>query len=152
MDKYSLKKFLKSPIPLSSLPYVLLGLGAIGFLDSFYLTIEHYRSVIPPCTLKGCDLVLTSQYANVFGIPLALIGAIFYVIVMVLTIIFLQTKQKSITTILFVLCLLGLAVGLFLVYLQAFVIHAFCQYCLLSEVVDFLMFDAAWWLYNGTTN
>lgn len=152
MDRYSLKRFLKSPVPIASLPYILLSLGGLGFLDTLYLTIEHYRSVIPPCTLHGCDVVLTSQYANLYGIPLAVIGIGFYVIVMVLTMIFLQTKNKTISSLIFGLCLAGFIVGIYLVYLQAFVIHAFCQYCLLSEVVDFLLFDASWWLMNSQPN
>ncbi|HXS15072.1 MAG TPA: hypothetical protein VN711_03000, partial [Candidatus Saccharimonadales bacterium] len=50
---------------------------------------------------------------------------------------------------LFLLCSLGFFVGIILIYIQAFVLHAFCQYCLLSELIDFLLFDASWWLYNS---
>lgn len=149
MENYSLKKFLKSPLPLSFLPYVLLGIAGIGFLDAAFLTIEHYRNLIPPCTFHGCDLVLTSSYSTFLGIPIALIGAGFYAVVMILSALFIQTKNKTLRSLLFVLCSMGFLVGLFLIYIQAFVLHAFCQYCLLSELVDFLLFDTSWWLYNS---
>lgn len=188
MEGYSLKKFLKSPINPLQLPYVLLVLAGIGFLDALYLTIEHYRNVVPSCTLHGCDVVLTSHYATIWGLPTSLYGVFFYVAVMILSVALITFYKKPVISneernpqnreissdkettffkgsrmarddknnvsqwlipLLFLLCCSGLFVGLLLIYIQAFVLHAFCQYCLLSEVVDFLLFDASWWLYNS---
>ena len=172
MEGYSLKKFLRSPINVRYLPYTLLGLSILGFFDGLYLTIIHYKNLIPPCTIGGCEVVLTSKYAMVGPFPTSLYGVAFYLAVIILTGILItlnpvmskpsKEKEKSseivrlddkfvkiIIPLLFFLCLLGLLVGLFLIYLQAFVLHAYCQYCLASEVIDFLMFDAAWWLYNS---
>lgn len=177
MEEYSLKKFFRSPLPIRYLPYTLLGLSILGFFDAAYLTMLHYKNIIPPCTIGGCEVVLTSKYAMVGPFPTSLYGVAFYLAVIVLTGILItfkpvisnspKEKEKSlqgisphstrrddtltqtIALILFVLCLSGLAVGLFLVFLQAFVLHSFCQYCLASEVIDFLMFDTAWWLYNS---
>jgi uncharacterized membrane protein len=163
MEGYSLKKFLKSPINPLQLPYVLLALAGIGFLDALYLTIEHYRNLIPSCTLHGCDVVLTSHYATIWGLPTSLYGVFFYVAVMVLSVILITIYKKPVISneernlqdkqvvipLLFLLCCSGFFVGLLLIYIQAFVLHAFCQYCLLSEVIDFLLFDASWWLYNS---
>ncbi len=166
MQGYSLKKFFRSPLPTQYLPYLLLGLTFLGFLDAVYLTIVHYKNLIPPCTIGGCEVVLTSQYSSVGPFPLSLYGAAFYLAVIGLTALFITSyfsgnpehkeeklrrspQAQLLSTLLFVLCLSGLAVGLFLVYLQVFVLHAFCQYCLLSELIDFLMFDTAWWMYNS---
>ena len=42
----------------------------IGFADASYLTVEHYRNVIPPCTTSGCETVLTSSYSTILhGFP-----------------------------------------------------------------------------------
>lgn len=153
MDTYSLQKFLRSPIPVKFLPYALLLFSFLGFLDATYLTILHYKNAFPPCTIGGCETVLTSQYATFFGLPLSLWGAGFYVVMMILAGILLSIKSsrfaRTITTALFVLSGFGLLVGLFLVYLQIFVLHALCYYCLFSEVIDFLIFDTAWWMYNS---
>lgn len=149
MEGYSLKKFFRSPLPIKYLPYILLVLSLLGFLDAVYLTIVHYRNLIPPCTIGGCEVVLTSKYAMVGPFPTALYGVAFYLAVIILTGLFIQLRQKWMAVVLFVMCLSGLAVGVFLVYLQAFVLHAYCQYCLTSELIDFLMFDTSWWLYNS---
>lgn len=149
MDEYSLKKFFTSPFPVKILPVLLLIFGFLGFLDAAYLTIQHYQHVIPPCTTGGCETVLTSQFATVWGIPIALLGTLFYATAVIGTGIFLQTKSKTVVSALFTLCSLGLLVGLGLIGIQAFVLHAWCYYCLFSELIDFLLFDAAWWLYNS---
>lgn len=146
---YTLRKFLKSPLPLAYLPYVFLILSFLGFLDATYLTIQHYSGVIPPCTIHGCDLVLTSKYSALLGIPVSLIGALYYLLNIVLGGLFIQTKQKMLITIIFTLNVFSLIVAAGLIYLQAFVIQAFCQYCLFSELMNFLMFDTSWWLYNS---
>ncbi len=126
-------------------------LGFLGFLDATYLTILHYKNIIPPCTLAhGCETVLTSNYATFWGIPIALLGAIFYVVLLIGLLLFVQTRNKFLTDLLLLATTIGLLVAGYLVYLQAFVIHAFCQYCLASELIDFLLFDCAWWLWRRT--
>ncbi|HEX7041868.1 MAG TPA: vitamin K epoxide reductase family protein [Patescibacteria group bacterium] len=177
MEGYSLKKVFKSLIPVKYLPYILILLSLIGFFDALYLTIIHYKNLFPPCTIGGCEVVLSSKYAMVGPFPTSLYGVAFYLAVIILTAILLtfyssskhdpsgkvvrsrESESRSqgnsqlaqaLTLIIFLLCLAGLGVGLFLVYLQIFVLHSFCQYCLFSELIDFLMFDTAWWLYQNT--
>ena len=108
--------------------------------------------------------MLTSTWAVLFGIPVALMGAVFYGVILVLTGIYLTVipakagiqedgsavlPGMTLRTILFALCSLGFLVGIVLILIQAFVLHAWCYYCLFSELIDFLLFDAAWWLYNS---
>lgn len=139
-------------LPTSLLRYLPLSVGILGFagfLDATYLTIIHFKNAIPPCTIAhGCEAVLTSQYATIFGIPIALIGALYYLTVLGLLVIWIKTKATRWLTLLVSITGIGLLIGIVLVYLQAFVLHAFCQYCLLSELIDFLLFDCAWWLWR----
>jgi uncharacterized membrane protein len=132
-------------------------LAFLGFLDATYLTIVHYKNLTVPCSIAhGCETVLTSKYATIGSIPISLLGVGYYVVVMILAGILLQGKksikifnfQFSIFNVLFLFTGLGLLIGLFLVYLQAFVLHAYCQYCLGSEVVDLLLFVCAAFLFN----
>ncbi|HSD46881.1 MAG TPA: vitamin K epoxide reductase family protein [Pyrinomonadaceae bacterium] len=107
----------------------------IGLADSIYLTIEHVtgRSVI--CTIvAGCSEVLSSRYAVVAGVPLALVGAAAYFSVFSLATLA-AFGYRAASGLLTVLVLAMFLVSLWLIYLQAFVIHAFCQFCLLSAAV-----------------
>lgn len=133
------------------LQYAIGVLGFLGFLDATYLTLLHYKNAIPPCTIHGCEVVLSSSYATIAGIPISLIGVVYYLTVVVFIGILFQASESlkaKLTTWLVLLTGSGLLVGVFLVILQAFVLHAFCQYCLASEVIDFLLFDCAWWLWR----
>jgi uncharacterized membrane protein len=106
----------------------------IGLADAIYLTVEHLSGRSVRCTLSGCSEVLSSPYASVRGIPLAAIGALAYFTVFSLAT--LAAFGYSIAG-----KLLTLIVGamflttLWLLYLQAFVIGHFCQFCLLSALV-----------------
>lgn len=147
--KETLAAFPRLPFSARYLSYAVLILAFLGFLDATYLTILHYQNVIPPCSLAhGCETVLTSRYATVAGIPIALVGAGFYVALLVLTALGLQTKRLLFTNLLMLLTGTGLLISAILVYLQAFVLHAFCQYCLTSEFINFLLFDCVWWMWR----
>ena len=112
-----------------------------GLIDAAYLTAEHLRGEIAPCSvLQGCEQVLTSQYAEFYGIPTATFGAIGYFCVFSLAVLTAFGYRRTWT----LLSGLSLAMTLFtiwFIYLQAFVIKAFCQYCLLSAGITFLIFS-----------
>lgn len=107
----------------------------IGLADSIYLTIEHVTGRSVRCTIvAGCSEVLSSQYAVVAGVPLALVGAAAYFSVFSLATLA-AFGYRSAAKLLTVLVIAMFLVSLWLIYLQAFVIHAFCQFCLLSAAV-----------------
>lgn len=151
-QEYSLKKFFKSPFSLKILPYLMLLFAGLGFLDAAYLTIDHYRNVAPPCTIHGCEIVLRSQFAEIASIPVSLLGVLFYVAMLILAGLYLQTKKQNILLLLFIFSGLSLLFSAYFVYLQAFVLLAFCQYCLFAEFMNFLLFDTVWWLWNSKKN
>lgn len=107
----------------------------IGLADAIYLTVEHVTGQSVRCTIvAGCSEVLSSQYAVVAGVPLAAVGAAAYFTVFSLAI--LAAFGYRFAGMLFTaVVLLMFLVSLWLFYLQAFVIHAFCQFCLLSALV-----------------
>lgn len=115
-------------------------LSFLGFLDATYLTILHYKHVIPPCTLAhGCETVLTSSYAMIGPIPIALIGSIYFLIMIILLILLFQNKLRLLFYIITLLACLSLIISVILVYIQANILHAFCQYCLANEVINILI-------------
>jgi uncharacterized membrane protein len=110
-------------------------IALIGLADSLYLSIQHLTGQSVRCTvISGCSEVLSSPYAVVRGVPLALIGALAYFTVFSLaTLAVFQYKLAE--KLLGVVVLLMFLTTLWLLYLQAFVIRHFCQFCLLSALV-----------------
>ena len=122
---------------------ILITLSFIGFIDAAFLAIEHYRGEIPPCSisfLNGCETVTTSQYAVVLGVPIALVGAVYYLIVIVLLIAYWDLRKTILLKLALLLTGLGFLASLYLIYLQIFVLKALCQYCLISAGSSTLLF------------
>jgi uncharacterized membrane protein len=131
--------------PLSTIPkriiLALVVISFIGFLDATYITAKHYLGDIPPCGLTGeCEAVLTSQYATVFNIPVALSGAIYYLFIFLLLIAYVDTKNNRLIFVISSITLIGFLVSLWFVYLQLFVIKAICIYCISSAVICTILF------------
>jgi len=123
------------PAKSSKLFVIIACVALVGLADAIYLTVQHVTGQSVRCTIvSGCSEVLSSTYASFNGIPLALIGAVAYFTVFSLAILAAFGYP-------FVRRLLAVTVGLmflttlWLLYLQAFVIGHFCQFCLLSAVV-----------------
>jgi len=107
----------------------------LGLADALYLTVEHVTGQSVRCTIvAGCSEVLSSQYAVMAGVPLALIGAAAYFSVFSLAT--LAAFGYRVAGMLLALLVVSMfLVSMWLFYLQAFVIHAFCQFCLFSAAV-----------------
>jgi uncharacterized membrane protein len=107
----------------------------IGLADAIYLTVEHITGQSVRCTvISGCSEVLSSPYATIHGYPLALLGAIAYFTVFGLATLAAFGYPVVSRLLLFVVTLMFLTT-LWLLYLQAFVIRHFCQFCLLSALL-----------------
>lgn len=114
-------------------------LSLIGLADSIYLTVEHLAGRAVQCTVtSGCEEVLTSAYATIGGVPLAGVGALAYFVVFSTAILAAFGNNLAGNLLLYVVALM-LAVSVYLFILQAFVLHAFCQFCLLSAAVTLLL-------------
>lgn len=107
--------------------------AAIGLADSGYLTVKHLRGDYVRCD-TDCSAVLGSKYAEVAGVPLAEIGAVAYIAVLVAAVLAASGLRGARGVVVLMAIPMALT-SLWLVYLQAFVIHAFCKYCLLSAAV-----------------
>ena len=115
-------------------------LSLFGIADALYLTIEHVTGQSVRCTIiSGCSEVLSSPYAVMAGIPLAAIGAAAYFTVFSLAILALFGYRIAGKLLLPMVSAMFL-ISLWLIYLQAFVIREFCQYCLLSAAITLALF------------
>lgn len=107
----------------------------VGLADAIYLTVQHVTGVAVRCTIiSGCSEVLSSPYSSFRGIPLALIGAAAYFAVFSLATLA-AFGYPLVGKLLLVLVGLMFLTTIWLIYLQAFVIGQFCQFCLLSAAV-----------------
>ena len=121
------------------IPFAAAVVALVGLADSVYLTVKHFTAEPVPCDMiAGCETVLTSVYAQFAGIPTAAFGAVAYFVAFSLAI--LAAYGNRLMWKLFgVQVVIMAAVTLWLLYLQALVIKAFCQFCLLSALTTFLL-------------
>jgi uncharacterized membrane protein len=125
----------------------------VGLADAAYLTVEHITGRSVRCMIvSGCDEVLQSRYATVAaGFPVAALGALAYFMVFSLATLAAFGYGGARRLLAPFVALMFLA-ALWFFYLQAFVIHAFCAYCLLSAAVTTtlaLLVLARWFLSSG---
>ena len=126
-------------------------LSVIGLFDATLLTVEHFTHRGLPCSFtNGCERVLTSKYSEVLGVPTAAFGVVFYLIVLFAMIMAITNKQNPSRRLMLGWGSIGLLSSIILTGLQAFVIRAWCQYCLLSALTSTLIFVVAVWYWRTT--
>lgn len=128
-------------------PALLLAGSFIGFAISIYLTFSHYRGSIPPChVVRGCETVQTSSYSEILGIPLALLGTLYFTVMFYLAIGLLTSRRDSLVLAYKVLAYLGALAVIPLFLVQAVVLQAYCSWCLATEVVMLAMWAGSFFL------
>ncbi|MFL6467393.1 MAG: vitamin K epoxide reductase family protein [Pyrinomonadaceae bacterium] len=121
------------------IPFAAAFIALVGLADAVYLTVHYYTATPVPCSIiEGCETVLTSQYAEYAGVPTAAFGAVAYFAAFSLAI--LAAYGNRLMWRLFgIQAAIMAVVTCWLIYLQAFVIGAFCQFCLISALTTFLL-------------
>ena len=118
-------------------------IGLIGLLDSSYLTYTHYGEIAPACPViekvNSCEIVATSSYSTMLGIPLSLFGMGFYILVVAIGLVSFKEKYQFALNFIAPLALMAWIFSVRLTYLQMFVIKSFCYYCLLSAILSTLL-------------
>jgi vitamin-K-epoxide reductase (warfarin-sensitive) len=120
--------------------WTMLVLGACGLCDAIYLTMEHYLNLNPPCYVGSCETVLSSSYAMILGVPVAVWGVVYYVSVVGGLLYYMSTLDVRILKLTLLATVAGLFASLYFFSLMAWVIEAWCQYCLLSGALSLGLF------------
>lgn len=119
--------------------WALLGLAALGVAVSAYLTYVHYRGALALCAgAGGCETVQASRYATMFGVPIALLGLGLYLGILALALwraLAGPAAPGAVLLGLFGLALAGTLFSAYLTYLELFVIHAICPWCVSSAAI-----------------
>ncbi len=119
---------------------ILVAVAFLGIIDAAYVVLHSSQGFLLPCGFAGgCDQVLNSVYSRFLGIPIAWFGLLFYVLVAGCGLFELFGVGHPLR---FSMVAVSLAFlfTLYLVYLQAWVIKAFCDYCLLSACLVTALF------------
>lgn len=130
----------KPKAAVAKLPLVAALVAIAGLTDAVYLIIHHYTAEAVPCG-EGfdCGAVLTSSYAEIAGIPLAAFGAAAYFAAFSLALLAAFGDRRMWTVFGVQATLMAIFSG-WLIYVQYSIIHAWCQYCLLSAATSFTLF------------
>ena len=110
-----------------------------GLADATYLTVQALTGETLSCGgSPDCFRVLGSSYARIGGIPVAVFGALAYFSAFsfaTFTAFGYSRAQRFLTLTIAAMFL----ATLWFLYVQAFLLHAFCRYCLFSAAVTFLL-------------
>jgi uncharacterized membrane protein len=115
------------------LRFVLGALAVVGLLISGYLSWVHYAGVPPVCVggSGGCESVQTSSYATIFGVPVAAIGLVGYSGLLLSALL----RGEAGVYLGLLVALVGTLFSAYLTYLEVFVIHAICEWCVASAAL-----------------
>jgi uncharacterized membrane protein len=117
----------------------LIGLAVLGLAIATYLTIVHYTGLVVLCVAKGnpCAQVQSSIYSTVFGIPVAVLGLIGYVVI--LGSLLAPPRELSRVATLGA-TLFGVVFSGYLTYREVFTLQEICEWCVSSAVLMVLLF------------
>lgn len=117
------------------------GLGLLGFMDALYLTFEHYSGGQVTCIVTtGCDKVLSGPYSEIFGIPIALIGVIYYLFIFSGALFFLFGSTHKFFRLALLAASAGFLASIWFISLQLFIIKSICFYCMISASCSTILF------------
>jgi uncharacterized membrane protein len=119
-------------------------LCVLGLADSIYLTVTHYVHGTLVCQATGainCLKVTTSPQSVIFGIPVAIYGLVYYVVMTAINLPPLwRTEDLRIAYVRLGMAVVGIGMVVYLVATELFTIKAICEYCTGVHIVTFLLF------------
>jgi uncharacterized membrane protein len=117
-------------------------LTIVGIAIAAYLTYVHYAGIEPACSTGGCEVVQTSEWADVYGLPVAVLGLIGYISILGSLLVLRGDAQLFVSA---ALSLVGFLYSGYLTYQELFTIKAICQWCVGSAVILTLLAIVTLW-------
>jgi len=125
---------------------IIIALAIIGMILTGYLIYLHYSptEALLCAESSGCDVVNKSVYSEIWGIPIAALGFLMYLSILVLAILAEKGFQKRAMLLsIFFIALAGVVFSSYLTYVQFFVLYAVCSFCLASAADILLIFGVS---------
>jgi len=114
-------------------------LALVGLLVATYLWLYKIGVIGElQCGTGGCEVVQTSRYADLLGIPVAFYGVAGYAVLLVLGLAGLQPARagdRRLAVLVAALATAGFAFTLYLTFLELLVLHAICRWCIASAAI-----------------
>ena len=130
--------------PLRWQPLTTLVLALIGLGESIYLTITHFDKVVLVCSSNAtinCEKVTSSPQSVIFGIPVAMLGLLFFVPMVALCLpVAWRSADRRIHLARLALAVTGVGMIIYLIIAELFLIKAICLWCTGVHVITFLLF------------
>lgn len=117
----------------------LMVISFLGMLNSLYLTYLHFSSEANSfCNLGAefnCEVVNSSSYSELFGVPIAFLGFTMFSLLGLMTIYASENfdKRKIIIQIISAMLFFGFIYSIYLVYIQKFVLKTYCTFCIVLD-------------------
>lgn len=113
----------------------------LGFTDAAFLLAKRLSGTPIPCFITtGCDEVSKSPYSVMFGVPLSAWGVLFYLGTGFITLLYVDTKNALAARLIPVATTLGFLSSCYFIFVQKFLIGAFCIYCIMSAIIATILF------------
>jgi uncharacterized membrane protein len=117
-------------------------LSVVGLIDSAYLAWIKVTGSTAICSGIGdCEAVNNSPYSELYGVPIAFLGGLFYLTIMGLLVLewyrIIPGDWARYAT--FGLAMIGVLYSVYLTYLEVAVLEAICPFCVVSAVVAILL-------------
>ncbi|MGE5138394.1 MAG: vitamin K epoxide reductase family protein [Rudaea sp.] len=122
---------------MNRLNWIITGLAGLGLLVATYLITLHYNLTPAVCLGVGdCEIVNKSIYSELFGIPVAILGAGSYVALIVLGLAIARDVYADYARLLrFFIGVVGVAFSAYLTYIELYVLHQICPWCVFSAII-----------------
>jgi uncharacterized membrane protein len=123
-------------------------IALVALFVALYLTLYKVGVIGElTCSVGSCETVNTSRWSTFLGLPVAAWGLGYYATVVVVALVGLSERFEDSRRLALGMLLLtawGALFSLWLTYLELFVIHAICQWCVISAVLAFALFVVTW--------
>ncbi|MFA6130676.1 MAG: vitamin K epoxide reductase family protein [Patescibacteria group bacterium] len=129
---------------------ILLAASSVGIVAAGFSTAAHWNTGLYGfCELGeyfNCNVVNTSKYAEIMGVPVALFGLLSYTAFFIYGLISLKKPSLILSTFAGSLAIVGLGFSLYLSSVEAFILHTWCVVCITSQVAIILVAACVFWI------
>jgi uncharacterized membrane protein len=126
---------------------IIMASAGLGLIVSLYLLSVHWGWWQIICLDIGdCEVVNMSMYAELFGIPVSLLGAFTYLALLVTgMLIWRHINEELASLVQFFLAAIGVVFSVYLTYVEIFILRAICPWCVLSALLITLIASLSIW-------
>lgn len=119
---------------------IILGLLLLALISSLILSIKPISEI---CDVNsGCEIVYYSQYNSLLGIQNSYVGVVIFALLIALTLSYLVNPTHNKKAMINLSIVIGSLIALYFLYVQNFVLKAYCRYCLIidfSIIISFIL-------------